>query len=129
MGTQQLGRRSCSGCERVFSTVTAEMEAEPILDDSLDSVESQGMGEVEGTGGGDVYNPMIPMTMIYDNSTSPMSVTTSGCGIRGNDDNSDNDDNEPMTTIPITQMTDVGGGGSRRKKESSAEFITEREMC
>ncbi|KAK7082864.1 hypothetical protein SK128_020923 [Halocaridina rubra] len=89
------------------------MDTEPLLEDSLDSVEA-------------------PMTVIYDNNTSPMSVTTS-IGVRGVDGGSDNEDPEPMTNIPLTQTSGGvgggGGGGSRRKKESTAQYNSEREMC
>ncbi|XP_050716778.1 beta-TrCP-like isoform X1 [Eriocheir sinensis] len=88
------------------------METEHILDDSLDSVEA-------------------PMTVIYDNNTSPMSITTSG-GIRTGDGGSDSEEPEPMTTIPLTHSSSGGvggGGGGRRKKESTARYNNEREMC
>lgn len=71
------------------------------------------------------------MTVIYDNNTSPMSVTTSG-GIRGGDGGSDSEEPEPMTTIPLTHSSSGGvggGGGGRRKKESTARYNNEREMC
>lgn len=70
------------------------------------------------------------MTVIYDNNTSPMSVTTSG-GIRGGDGGSDTEEPEPMTTIPLNHSSGGvgGGGGGRRKKESTARYNNEREMC
>lgn len=97
------------GGDFLSRVLSAAMETEPLLDDSLDSVEA-------------------PMTVIYDNNTSPMSVTTS-TGIRGVDGASDNEDPEPMTTIPLNQSSGGGGGGGRRKKESTAQYNNEREMC
>lgn len=70
------------------------------------------------------------MTVIYDNNTSPMSVTTSG-GIRGGDGVSDSEESESTTTITLSHSSGGvgGGGGGRRKKESTARYNNEREMC